>query len=187
MRLTWAGGCSIGKRKRELAVASFWRITIATFLALIVLYKIFDSKGADRCIHDDEMSGFRLHYVDDAVCLYAGQHDDRLPDNLKVAVSALGFDSDVNQCPPSRTHGAKLQNPAGFMYLGAGWHIKDMANEQIIACEPFSASAADKNERIVILRADNHVESIAISDVEKRIRAAAIRLNKNQKTAASHP
>lgn len=168
-------------------MASFWRITIATLLVVFVLYKIFDNIGPGRCIHDDEMSGIRLHYVDDAVCLYAGQHDDRLPDNLKVAVAALGFDSDVNQCPPSRTHGAKLQNPAGFMYLGAGWHIKDMANEQIIACEPFSTSAANKNETIVVLRADSHVESIPISEIEKRIHDAAIRATNPAKIATSRP
>ena len=168
-------------------MASFWRITIATFLALIVLYKIFLGKGADRCIHDDEMSGIRLHYVDDAVCLYAGEHDDRLPDELKVAVAAAGFEPKDTQCPRTRTHGAKLQNPPEFMYFGAGLRIKDMPDEQIIACEPFSASAANKNETIVVLRADSHVESISIAEVERRIRDAAVRLNKNQKAATSRP
>jgi len=136
-------------------VASFWRITIATLLVVFVLYKIFDNVGVDRRIHDDEMSGIRLHYVDDAVCLYAGEHGGRLPDNLKDAVAGAGFEPKDTQCPPTRTHGAKLQNPPEFMYLGAGLPIKDMADEQIIACEPFNASAANKNETIVVLRADS--------------------------------
>ena len=175
------------KRKRELAVASFWRITIATLLVVFVLYKIFDNIGPGRCIHDDEMSGIRLHYVDDAVCLYAGEHGGRLPDNLKDAVAGAGFEPKDTQCPPTRTHGAKLQNPPEFMYLGAGLPIKDMADEQIIACEPFNASAANKNETIVVLRADSHVESIPIPEVEKRIRDAAIRATKSAKIATSRP
>ena len=182
-----ASGLGSRHLKLESAVASFWRITIATLLVVFVLYKILDSVGPDGRIHDDEVSGHRLHDIDVAVCAYAVDHDGRLPDNLKGAAVGAWLDSHDTQCPPTRTHGAKLQNPPEFMYLGAGLPIKDIPDEQIIACEPFSASAANKNETIVILRADSHVESIPISEVEKRIRDAAIRLSKNHKTADSRP
>lgn len=62
-----------------------------------------------------------------------------------------------------------------------------MPVEQIIACEPFAVSAADKNETVKVLTADGGIESIPISEVEKRIRDAALRLTKNQRTADSRP
>lgn len=73
------------------------------------------------------------------------------------------------------------------MYLGAGWIRKDMPVEQIIACEPFALSAADKNETVKVLRADGGIESIPIPEVEKRIRDAAIRATKPAKIATSRP
>lgn len=174
------------KRKRESAVASFWRITIATFLALIVLYKIF-VPDAPAWNEEEWISGHRLSQINLALAEYEAEHDGRLPDELKGPVEKAELPPATLQCPSGRIHHAVVHGSPGFMYLGAGWRRKDMPVEQIIACEPFAVSAADKNETVKVLTADGGIESIPISEVEKRIRDAALRLTKNQRTADSRP
>jgi hypothetical protein len=166
-------------------VASFWRISIATFLALIVLYKIF---VPDRPAwnEDEWVSGIHLRQIDVALALYEAEHDGRLPDELKGPVAKAELPPETLHCPASRIHHATIHGAPEYLYLGAGWRRKEMPVEQIIACEPFAASAADRNETVKVLTAVG-IESISIPEVEKRIRDAAIRLNNNKKAATSRP
>ena len=173
------------KRKWESAVASFWRITIATFLVLIVLYKIFvPDRPAWK--EDEWRSGIHLRQINEALAEYEIEHDGRLPDELKGPVAKAELPPETLHCPASRIHHAIIHGSPEYMYLGAGWRRKDMPVEQIIACEPFAVSAADKNETVKVLTAVG-IESIPISEVERRLRDAAIRLNKTQKAATSRP